>query len=116
MKLSEEIKVYLITSGIITVSLTASHIFSMQQKMDIEKIVKKCEDGLDIVPVEGKGNGVVATKRFRKGELLCEYRGECLSLKDAKKREKEHLDANMGCFMYYFNFKNTKLWLVSSSR
>ena len=56
---------------------------------------------------------MVATKCFKKGEFLCEYRGECLSLKVAKDREIKYLEQQeTRCFMYYFDFKHTKLWLV----
>lgn len=81
--------------------------------MEIEKITNWIEDGLSEVTITGKGKGVVATKHFRKGEILCEYRGETLSLKDAKEREKEYLEQHESrCFMYYFDFKHTKFWLV----
>lgn len=77
------------------------------------RLITKKEDGLDVVEVEGKGNGVVTTKPFKKDALLCEYRGECLSMKEARAREKEYLQVpGSGCFLYYFNFKHTKLWLV----
>ena len=59
--------------------------------MDITKILEKLEDGISVVPIEGKGKGVVTTRQFKKGELICEYRGECLPFKEAQQREVKHL-------------------------
>lgn len=85
----------------------------MQSKVDIDKIRTMKEDGLQVVDVEEKGKGVMSTRKFKKGELLCEYRGECLSLKAARCREKEYLQMpESGCFMYYFTYKHMTLWLV----
>ena len=61
--------------------------------------------------MEGKGRGVISTRPFTKGELICEYSGELISHEEAKRREGVYLeDSSIGCYMYYFNFKTRKLW------
>ena len=76
--------------------------------IDIDKILAKREDGLEVVDVEGKGKGVITSRKFQKDEVLCEYRGECLSAKHAKSREKEYLQIpGSGCFLYYFTYTHS---------
>ena len=66
-----------------------------------------------MVEVEGKGRGVVSTRRFSRGELVCEYSGELISLEEAREREVEYgKDPSVGCYMYYFSHKSNKLWQV----
>ena len=60
--------------------------------------------------VEGKGRGVFATKRFDKGDFVCEYAGELVDYDTAKDREKLYQGQPVGCYMYYFVFKNKKYW------
>lgn len=64
-----------------------------------------------MVTVEGKGRGVVATRPFSKEDFVCEYAGELVSASEAKLREEEYCkDSTVGCYMYYFMFKSSKLW------
>lgn len=63
--------------------------------------------------MEGKGRGVVSSRPFRKGELICEYSGELISYKEAQRREEQYSeDHSIGCYMYYFSFKGKRLWLA----
>ena len=53
----------------------------------------------------------MCTHPFTKGELICEYSGELITREEAKKRKEEHKkNPFVGCFMYYFEYKNKKLW------
>lgn len=62
---------------------------------------------------EGKGRGVVAARKFQKGEFVVEYAGELITMEEAKKREAMYSqDENTGCYMYYFKYKNNQYWLV----
>ena len=64
-----------------------------------------------MIEVEGKGRGVMSTMPFKHGELICEYSGELISHEEAKRREADYSkDESIGCYMYYFNHKNKKLW------
>ena len=62
---------------------------------------------------ENKGRGVIATKVFTEGELLCEYSGELISHAEALQREGTYeKDSTLGCYLYFFQHKRTKLWYV----
>ena len=63
------------------------------------------------VEVEGKGRGVVSTRKFLKDELVCEYSGELLSHKEAQQREELYAgDESIGCYMYYFKHGDKSYW------
>ena len=63
--------------------------------------------------VEGKGRGVVSTTPLKRGDFVCEYSGELITFDEAKRREKDYSDdSSIGCYMYYFEYKNTKYWYV----
>jgi histone-lysine N-methyltransferase SETD8 len=77
----------------------------------IERLTSKTEDGLKVVEVEGKGRGVVSTRPFYHGDLICEYSGDLISEKEAVKRENEYLeDPSIGCYMYFFMHRSKKWW------
>ncbi|XP_057667362.1 N-lysine methyltransferase KMT5A-like isoform X1 [Diorhabda carinulata] len=67
---------------------------------------KGVEDGLEVKYSENKGRGVFATREFVKGEFVVEYSGELIDIHEAYIREQRYeKDENMGCYMYYFKFK-----------
>ena len=76
----------------------------------IEKaILNHQEDGLIVKVIENKGRGVFASKMFYKDDFIVEYAGELISMQEAKKREEAYSkDANVGCYMYFFEFKGKK--------
>ena len=58
-----------------------------------------------------KGRGIVATKPFKKGEFVVEYSGDLVTLDAAKSREQDYVGrTDVGCYMYYFNFRNKSYW------
>ena len=64
-----------------------------------------------IVDIEEKGRGVISTHYIPQDVYICEYAGELLTLKEADKREGEYEnDHEVGCYMYYFPFKEQKYW------
>ena len=66
---------------------------------------------MKVVEVEGKGRGVVSARSFTRGELICEYSGELIGHDEAKAREERYSrDETIGCYMYYFEHKGTRLW------
>ena len=72
-------------------------------------IVYICINLMLVVSVEGKGCGIIATKQFKKDELLCEYIGECNS--DGVKRDQAYSkDPNNGCYMYFFKHRGKSFW------
>ena len=42
---------------------------------------------LQVSDIPGKGKGVVTTRKYSKGEFICEYVGELLPYQEAKERE-----------------------------
>ena len=58
-----------------------------RQEKIIQKLRDKVEQGVKIVEIKEKGKGLVSTKEFKVGELICEFTGEHISLAEAKKRE-----------------------------
>lgn len=84
----------------------------LKKKMQIdieEAIMNKCEDGLKVVDIEGKGRGVITTKKFKRGEFVVEYVGDLIELSMAKDREADYSRCTtIGCYMYYFLHKNQR--------
>ncbi|ESO95519.1 hypothetical protein LOTGIDRAFT_117025 [Lottia gigantea] len=71
-----------------------------------DKVLTYCEDGLEVVKMEDKGRGVVATKMFKKGDFVVEYAGDLIDLAESKDREMFYgMSTKFGCYMYYFNLK-----------
>ena len=61
--------------------------------------------------IQNKGRGVVATKFFKRGDFVVEYAGDLIDIKQAKEREENYSkQKDVGCYMYYFNFKNKQYW------
>lgn len=70
---------------------------------------------LQVKIFEGKGRGIVAARKFEKGEFVVEYAGDLISMEEAQIREAIYArDENIGCYMYYFKHKNNQHWYVSS--
>lgn len=66
-----------------------------------------------VVEVQGKGRGVVSTRLFQKGDVICEYSGEHVTFEEAKRRERKYSeDPSIGSYMYYYAFKDKKFWSV----
>ena len=58
-----------------------------------------------------KGRGVFTTRPFRKGECVCEYAGDLLSVEAAKEREDKYKeDPLIGSYTFYFEFQGKKMW------
>ncbi len=54
---------------------------------------------------------MIASRPFNKGELICEYSGELITHDEATKREEDYKkDTTIGCYMYYFQYKDRRLW------
>lgn len=64
---------------------------------------------LVVVPdMPGRGRGVVATRVFDAGDVVCHYNGKLLDDKTGKRRY-EASEENMG-FMYSFRHKGKNMW------
>ena len=64
-----------------------------------------------VVEIKDKGRGVESNNFIPRGQYICEYEGILRSKKEAGEMEKKYeKDDRVGCFMYYFNFKEEKYW------
>ncbi|XP_059479338.1 histone-lysine N-methyltransferase PR-Set7 [Neocloeon triangulifer] len=80
-----------------------------RQKSLEEAVLSLTEDHLTVCHFDGKGRGVIATRTLEKGELVVEYAGDLIDLKEARLREQMYAaDQNMGCYMYYFRHGATQ--------
>ncbi|CAG7722770.1 unnamed protein product [Allacma fusca] len=78
-----------------------------QQKILVQAIVDGKDEGIKETKFKEKGRGVVACKKFLRGEFVVEYSGNLITLAEAKENEAKYAqDINIGCYMYYFRFKN----------
>ena len=51
-----------------------------------------------------------ALKDFSKGEYLLEYEGKLTTMKQAKEKELEYKEKNIGSYMFYFKNRGSYLW------
>ncbi|KAJ8890216.1 hypothetical protein PR048_009724 [Dryococelus australis] len=90
-----------------SVRKTKTTVLKEQQHSLEEAILSKQESGLEICYFQQKGRGIVATRRFLKGDFVVEYAGELIDMAEAKMREQKYSrDENTGCYMYYFQHQN----------
>jgi hypothetical protein len=69
---------------------------------------------LQVVQIDGKGRGVVATRPFSRGDFVVEYAGRLLDDKKARNKERMYAeDSDVGCYMFFFEHRNEKLWYVN---
>ena len=67
-----------------------------------------------VVQIVGKGRGVITRRGFAKGEYLVEYAGELVDRVVAKDRDAKYsTDQRLGCYMYYFTYKDRGYWYDS---
>ncbi|XP_019394437.1 PREDICTED: N-lysine methyltransferase KMT5A [Crocodylus porosus] len=87
-----------------------------EKKRIDELITNGKEEGMKIDFIDGKGRGVIATKRFNRGEFVVEYHGDLIEITDAKKREAVYAqDPSTGCYMYYFQYLS-KTYCVDATK
>lgn len=83
-----------------------------EQLRNIEAAIRnEQEDGLVVQEFPHKGRGIMAARRFTKGEFVIEYIGDLITMTEANRREQLYAkDENTGCYMYYFKHKNQQHW------
>uniref|UniRef100_A0A8C5GSL6 SET domain-containing protein n=1 Tax=Gouania willdenowi TaxID=441366 RepID=A0A8C5GSL6_GOUWI len=57
--------------------------------------------GLLVTDVEGKGKGVVATRRFQVGEVICDYHGRAITAKEGKEIHVNTSEEETGYMFFY---------------
>lgn len=73
----------------------------------IKKLCSRDNDldlDLEVRDVPNKGRGVFTKREFKEGELVVEYVGDLINLKEANRRERdyEEQDHSMKGYMFYF--------------
>lgn len=83
-----------------------------EQLRSIESAIRnQQEDGLFVQEFVHKGRGIMASRKFTKGEFVIEYIGDLITMTEANKREQLYAkDENTGCYMYYFKHKSQQYW------
>lgn len=83
-----------------------------EQQRHIEAAIRnQTEDGLVVAEFPQKGRGIMAARRFERGEFVVEYIGELISMPEANRREQVYAkDENTGCYMYYFKQGGQQYW------
>ncbi|XP_077376717.1 lysine methyltransferase 5Ab [Festucalex cinctus] len=79
-----------------------------EEHKHLDDLIKNgVEEGMQVRVLEGKGRGVFAERRFKKGDFVVEYHGDLLELAEAKRREDRYVqDPQAGCYMYYFQYQD----------
>lgn len=83
-----------------------------EQLRSIESAIRnQQQDGLFVQEFVHKGRGIMASRKFTKGEFVIEYIGDLITMTEANKREQLYAkDENTGCYMYYFKHKSQQYW------
>ena len=73
---------------------------------------------LEIVPIKGKGNGVVARAPISKGSYVTEYKYSDLheNREEKKKAEEDYIANEEGCYMMEVYSNGKKLYLDATRR
>lgn len=85
-----------------------------EQLRSIEAAIRnEQQDGLVVAEFPCKGRGIMAARRFARGEFVIEYIGDLIDMTEANRREQVYAkDENTGCYMYYFKHKSQQYWYV----
>lgn len=83
-----------------------------EQLRSIEAAIRnEQQDGLVVAEFPRKGRGIMAARRFDRGEFVIEYIGDLIDMNEANRREQLYAkDENTGCYMYYFKHKSQQYW------
>ena len=82
----------------------------LEREERLEAVLRTRNDedlDLEVVEIEGKGRGVLARKRFTKGEPVVEYKGKVVSVKEGKKKMRK-LSPNVANIMISETFSGSR--------
>lgn len=71
--------------------------------------------GLLVKEVEGKGKGVVATRRFQMGEVVCDYHGRVITAKEGQGIHQSTSEEETGYMFFYTNNQGQKMCIDAHS-
>ena len=76
----------------------------------IQTLVKSQEwKGLHIRECEGKGRGIITTRRFEAGEVLCDYHGLVVTSSEGHKTHESTNESETGYMFFYKNKKGQSM-------
>ena len=80
----------------------------------IQKLVKTQEwPGLHVREIEGKGRGIITTRMFQAGEVICDYHGPVVSKKKGEEIHKSTVDKETG-YIFFFNNKKGQAMCIDA--
>ena len=82
----------------------------LERKEQLEAVLRTRNDedlDLEVVEIEGKGRGVLARKRFTKGEPVVEYKGKVVTVKEGEKKMRK-LSPNVANIMISETFSGSR--------
>ena len=83
--------------------------FKQEDKIG-EYIKNQNWEGIKIVSdLPQRGRGVVTTRAFEAGEVICDYGGKLLNHRDGNKRYESTAENTMG-YMFLFTHHGTRYW------
>lgn len=83
---------------------------SIKDNKHIKKLVKSQKwKGLLVTDDGDKGRRVVTTRKFQKGEVVCDYHGTIVTAAEGKEMMKTLSKEEMGCFFFFKNSQGKKL-------
>ncbi|XP_042264220.1 N-lysine methyltransferase KMT5A-like [Thunnus maccoyii] len=71
--------------------------------------------GLLVADVEGKGKGVIATRRFQSGEVVCDYHGRVITAKEGHHIQKNISEEETVYMFFYRNQKGQPMCIDAHS-
>lgn len=71
--------------------------------------------GLHIRECEGKGRGIISTRRFEAGEVLCDYHGPVVTSSEGHKTHKSTTESETGYMFFYTNKKGQSMCIDAHS-
>ena len=82
----------------------------LEREERLEAVLRTRNDedlDLEVVEIEGKGRGVLARKRFTKGEPVVEYKGKVVTVKEGEKKMRK-LSPNVANIMISETFSGSR--------
>ncbi|XP_030274546.1 uncharacterized protein LOC115582623 [Sparus aurata] len=71
--------------------------------------------GLHIRECEGKGRGIITTRRFEAGEVLCDYHGPVVTSSEGHKTHKSTTESETGYMSFFTNKKGQSMCIDAHS-
>jgi len=82
---------------------------TLTQHFQVRRSERRIKSITKVRVLEEKGRGVFSKHNILKGDIVCEYAGDLVDVKEARRREAEYeLNPQLGSYMYFFEYKSKK--------